>query len=1649
MPWDGAVVEVARARWRPSRLTVEGLVARLADQQQLRVDTAVVDYSLFEVFADPRRIRRVRLVGVALDVREDAKGWPWSRDWQRPAAASGGSRGLLIEALELDQVSARALQRDGAVLFSGRSRGPTVLSSVRIDSTTTLPSVQDARSTVDVALPAWVTGMLHVSGQLQVMSDLVQVRAFTLTDSLGGQLTVGGAYDAGKHLGAHSRTQATDSTLRLSGTNLSPARLVPALSAVIDTALRVSLQGHVRQMPTGARLDATITSGRQGAMHVELRADSTDSTRVALAARFDRLMAGHWFVGLPVSDAVDGTLRATFNARDPLNGAASMAASLRSRLDSVPVELELAGETRQRVAHVVTLVRWREQELRTTGDVFLPADADRDSLRWALTTRVRGRARAFMTSAPDVVNTMFPTWSDGYTGEGAWRGVWHPKATQGAQPPRLQSTLTLRATGIGDGPAALRPTQWQVDASWRERYAPSGARGAPRAPSDGVEAHITVNGADGRLQGTLTTASLMSGNGTRWSLGPVAFQRVQLLTAVNDSARAFGTFTLLPAPGVRPTVLRLHVDSLFGGQYAGTRGQADLLFYESYMDARGQLEQDGARVVVDSLRVERETLTALQAQVSQLDVARYVAGVRPMQVTGTVRITSGRDCRGVRCLLARIDSARMVGAGSAVRVLTGELQATDVSADSAVAVRLALQPRGTASWLDLRASVQRDTLGALNAIHAERARMDAFDPSWLVDGAPSAPIFGTLRGDIRRDTTGAWQTSAGTFTLDSARAGGIAVHAVDGTWSASSEQVRWTTAGRAPAAHWRFDGSAQHRGNAAWNGQSTLALRDSAAADTTFQATVRWEPSTRVARDVLTHVIALDGHGTIGRVQLDTAHLRGTLSDGRFAATRLQLRGPGIDVRGWDALTKASNSRTLVQGTVQDVQPLFALIGVPDILGQLSLDVREVADASSRDQGDVHDVRIAMRHAAISGVRVDSAILQSRVYQADISNLPDRVVSQLRLRRDRGVVLLVPGGSTLALGTRQPPDRVDVDVTWMRAEPDAIVLRTLSMPLDGATWRLRQPALVRWSPTLRVDSLNFGTAPNGPRVTWVDGPRRTMRVQSLPLLYTTPTGVLVPRVLDLALDMAPADTRGAQASTVLGQVEAKLVHATDSLEYQTVSSQWTATSSSFTAQAVQAKGGRISVEAEWSLDADSATTAAASTRPIVGRFIASRFDLSSISAANTDSLANLRGVLDGDVQLSGTSDAPRFAGALNLRQFQLASPMLGVRWLAEQLAFRFDGTTLRVEQATITDPHRGTATVSGTVSLQELTRPAFDLRSQFTRFELLRNSTGHAVVTGAVTLTGSQSAPVLGGTLDVEQGTYYLNTEEVPRGVADMELTADDYAELEELWGLDRVVPQRGANLTPWNALAMQLRVRASSDVWIRRTIDPALQAEVSGTLTLSKRAREDTRIEGELTVGDNGTINQFGRRFAISTGRVRFNGLPADVEVTGRAIYEINDVSIHVDARGDSAGLSVTLGSEPAMSEADIISYLAVGHDATSDRAFGGGMDDAYGLGMNVALSRVAQRVEELARSRFGLDVVEIRQNGITGLNLVGGRNVTRRLFVGFQQPVGFSQSENGILGTSRTELQARYRLNEWLLANLSGGRSVLRTFLVARHVY
>lgn len=441
-----------------------------------------------------------------------------------------------------------------------------------------------------------------------------------------------------------------------------------------------------------------------------------------------------------------------------------------------------------------------------------------------------------------------------------------------------------------------------------------------------------------------------------------------------------------------------------------------------------------------------------------------------------------------------------------------------------------------------------------------------------------------------------------------------------------------------------------------------------------------------------------------------------------------------------------------------------------------------------------------------------------------------------------------------------------------------------------------------------------------------------------------------------------------------------------------------------------------------------------------------------------DELArDLYGALDAEVRVEGARPDPLASGQLALDSARVGLPVAGITLTQARLRASIDERTLTVD--TLFARSVGTARVGGEIRLPSPSEPTeLDLSVEADGFIAMNTSAIRTVVDGSAALTGTARQPELTGTVRIPEAVIRLDEAVVASGVEDVTLSDRDWQMLQTRFGL-MPPDDRTRSLPLYEAISLDLSVELGRDLWVRQQSNPEMQVQFTGGFTVQKDTESELLdLQGDLeAIPQRSYIEQFGRRFELEEGSAQLRGPVEETRIDVTSVYRVpprggttSEVAVRLDLDGRPGDLSLALSSTPSMENADIVSYLATGRPAS--QAFGGdggAGTSAAEVGTGIVASQLTSAVEEFALRSVGLDVLEIRRDGLRQATLVAGQYVTPELFLGFRQPLSFGDDEASGPAPEDVQAQLEWQTYRWLLLHLETGGSAFRFFLQGSYGY
>jgi autotransporter translocation and assembly factor TamB len=158
-------------------------------------------------------------------------------------------------------------------------------------------------------------------------------------------------------------------------------------------------------------------------------------------------------------------------------------------------------------------------------------------------------------------------------------------------------------------------------------------------------------------------------------------------------------------------------------------------------------------------------------------------------------------------------------------------------------------------------------------------------------------------------------------------------------------------------------------------------------------------------------------------------------------------------------------------------------------------------------------------------------------------------------------------------------------------------------------------------------------------------------------------------------------------------------------------------------------------------------------------------------------------------------------------------------------------------------------------------------------------------------------------------------------------------------------------------------------NVWLR---GQNLNAEIAGSIRLNKKKGEPFLLIGSLNTV-RGDYEFQSRRFKITRGVVEFQGLPEpDPGLDIQAEARINGVTIIVRITGSVRKIELSLESDPAMEQSDIVSYLVFGRP--TDELRSQQATSAESAALSLAGNMAAKELNSILGDTFKVDILQHR---------------------------------------------------------------------------
>ena len=410
----------------------------------------------------------------------------------------------------------------------------------------------------------------------------------------------------------------------------------------------------------------------------------------------------------------------------------------------------------------------------------------------------------------------------------------------------------------------------------------------------------------------------------------------------------------------------------------------------------------------------------------------------------------------------------------------------------------------------------------------------------------------------------------------------------------------------------------------------------------------------------------------------------------------------------------------------------------------------------------------------------------------------------------------------------------------------------------------------------------------------------------------------------------------------------------------------------------------------------------------------------------------VRGTLDANATLSGTRNAPRWAGTLAADDLAVRSLLDGVDLQGGRLRANLRGNQVELTEfqlqggrgskaritgqsgnRTAAPDERGTLSATGRLAWTDADpatnaapRISLNLQAQAKALQVLVRADRQVSVSGNLQATLEQGQFSLTGQLTTDRATILLPDESAPtlgsdvvvRSAArDRQAQANAQAAAKAQQKAEQPAPGPTGQVTAAKPPVMAVTLNLGRDFALQgHGITTRLTGEVE--LRSSSTPGAPPRVTGEVRT-EEGRYRAWGQVLDVETGLIRFNGPYNNPSLDILALRPNISVRAGVQVTGSALAPRVRLYSDPELPDAEKLAWVVLGRDATAGGAEAAVLQQAA----LTLLGNRGQSVTANLASRVGLDEIGFKSaaagEDASAAALTFGKRLSKDLYVTYER--------------------------------------------------
>jgi len=403
-----------------------------------------------------------------------------------------------------------------------------------------------------------------------------------------------------------------------------------------------------------------------------------------------------------------------------------------------------------------------------------------------------------------------------------------------------------------------------------------------------------------------------------------------------------------------------------------------------------------------------------------------------------------------------------------------------------------------------------------------------------------------------------------------------------------------------------------------------------------------------------------------------------------------------------------------------------------------------------------------------------------------------------------------------------------------------------------------------------------------------------------------------------------------------------------------------------------------------------------------------KLDLSPFESFTNNELTQLKGFLNGNMQIKGKPDAPEVEGHIKFVESSFLVSSINSSYFIDDQNIEFTNQNIRLRSFAIKDSDGLQANLDGLIDFSDLEMLNYDLNVKSQNFQLMdvksgENDSYHGkiLVSSDLRLHGTQALPVVEGTVKLNQGSglTYTLPQTIPQSIGDDGIIEFIHTGDTLFYRMAAEAAAQQSTLPTFEQFDIGVNIEIDPKTDVKIIIDKYagdfLQVKGGGVLSFGMDPGGRISLSGSYEISDGEYLLTFydvvRRNFKIKEGsRITWTGNPMEAEMDITAVYTVKTSPANLLASSSGQNSSSSMRQQIPFIVSLMMEENLMSPQISFELDIPPEFQNAFAGSLASRISQINQNESELNKQVFSLLIIGnfLPDNPLNGMG--GGGDLT-----------------------------------------------------------